>query len=153
MLKRLKGVFASLNSHEVKYIVIGGIASILHGVPRSTLDLDVLIEATKENAQKLLDALLSANLGTAELISPEELLANDITVFSDLVRVDVQTATPGITFSEAWRNRVQMNFQGSNVNVLAIPDLIASKRASARPIDLEDAEQLFKLIREEDPAD
>ena len=145
MLKRLRDVFASLNSHDVRYIVIGGIATILHGVPRSTLDLDVLIESTPENARKLLDALLDANLGTAELISPEELLANEITVFSDLVRIDVQTATPGVTFAEVWPERVEMHYQGNKVNVLALPDLIASKRASGRPVDLQDAELLARM--------
>lgn len=46
MLNRLQGVFSSLQKHKVKYVVIGGIASVLHGVPRATFDLDILIEAT-----------------------------------------------------------------------------------------------------------
>lgn len=65
MLNQFRGVFSSLHDHKVKYLVIGGIAAILHGVPRTTFDLDILIEATPENAQKLLDALLDARLGTA----------------------------------------------------------------------------------------
>jgi hypothetical protein len=48
MLKRLQSVFASLRSHDVRYVVIGGIAAIAHGVPRATFDLDILIEATLE---------------------------------------------------------------------------------------------------------
>ncbi len=51
MLNRLKDVFASFQRHEVKYVVIGGIAAVLHGVPRATFDLDVFIEATEDNAQ------------------------------------------------------------------------------------------------------
>ena len=46
MLNRLKGVFESFQQHEVKYVVIGGIAAVLYGVPRATFDLDILIEAT-----------------------------------------------------------------------------------------------------------
>src|SRR5438105_15708963 len=92
MLNRFQGVFKSLHSHEVKYVVIGGIAAILHGVPRATLDLDVLIEATPENAKRLLDALDDAQLGTASLTTPDALLAHEITIFNDLVRLDVQTA-------------------------------------------------------------
>ena len=65
MLNRLQGVFASLQRHKVRYVVIGGIAAVLHGVPRATFDLDILIEATPENAQRLLQALLEAGLGTA----------------------------------------------------------------------------------------
>jgi hypothetical protein len=46
MLNRLKDVFKSFQQHEVRYVVIGGIAVALHGVPRATFDLDILIDAT-----------------------------------------------------------------------------------------------------------
>ena len=111
MLNRLQGVFASFQRHQVKYVVIGGIAAVLHGVPRATFDLDILIEATPDNAQRLLETLLEAGLGTATLISAEELLANEITIFQDRVRIDVQTHTPGITFEQAWSNRETMEYQ------------------------------------------
>lgn len=61
MLNRLQDVFKSFQQHEVKYLVIGGIASILHGVPRATFDLDILIEPTMKNARQLLDALVDAS--------------------------------------------------------------------------------------------
>ncbi len=112
MLNRLKGVFASFQRHEVKYLVIGGIAAILHGVPRATFDLDILIEATPENAKNLLDALMEAGLGTATLTTAEDLLSNEITVFKDRVRINVQTATPGIVFADAWKRCEKMVFQG-----------------------------------------
>ena len=146
MLNRLRGVFASLHSHDVKYVVIGGIASVLHGVPRATLDLDVLIEATPENARRLLAALLEAQLATAEMITPEQLLQNEITVFNDRVRIDVQTSTPGIKFEMVWEHRQTLSFQGQPLYILSIPDLIASKRAAGREIDLQDAEVLEHLI-------
>ena len=83
MLNYLRDVFASLHAHDVKYVVIGGIAAILHGVPRTTFDLDILIEATPNNAQRLLDAFIDAGLGTATLISADELLENEVTIFKD----------------------------------------------------------------------
>jgi len=49
MLNRLQGVFASFQEHDVRYVVIGGIAAVLHGVPRATFDLDILIQATPDN--------------------------------------------------------------------------------------------------------
>ena len=79
MLNRLQDVFRSFQQYELKYVVIGGIATVLHGVPRATFDLDILIEASPENAQRLLDALLEAGLGTASLTTSEEVLANEIT--------------------------------------------------------------------------
>ena len=56
MIHRLQNVFESFRSHDVRYLVIGGIAAVLHGVPRATFDLDILIEATGENACRLLAA-------------------------------------------------------------------------------------------------
>jgi hypothetical protein len=122
--------------------VIGGVASILHGVPRATFDLDILIEATLENARRLLAALLDAGLGTAALTTPEDVLANEITVFKDRVRVDVQTSTPGIKFQEAWLRHHTVTYQGQEFFILSKEDLVASKCASGREVDLEDVRLL-----------
>ncbi len=138
MLDRLQTVFASLESHEVRYLVIGGIAAVLHGVPRATFDLDILIEATPDNAQRLLEGLHEAGLETASLTTRERLLANEITIFNDWVRIDVQTSTPGLVFPEAWERRVTMNFRGQSFFVVSRADLIASKRAAGRAEDLSD---------------
>jgi hypothetical protein len=89
-----------------------------------------------------LDALLEANLGTASLISADELLANEITIFNDRVRIDVQTSTPGLRFEIAWQNRETMDYQGQTFYVVSRTDLIASKRAAGRAVDLEDVRLL-----------
>ena len=78
MLKQLKDVFSSFQKNKVKYLVIGGIASVLYGVPRATFDLDILIEATPENTQKLPDALIEAGMETALLTSSQEILNFEI---------------------------------------------------------------------------
>ena len=57
MLNRLKGVFESFQRHEVRYVVIGGIAAVLYGVPRATFDLDDLIEASPENARRIQETI------------------------------------------------------------------------------------------------
>ena len=142
MFPSLRGVFASFESHDVRYLVIGGIAAILHGVPRMTFDLDILIAPTSENARRLLDALLEAGFATADLTTPEQVLANEITVFQDRERIDVQTSTPGIDFDSAWERRRSVLVGGQIVQVLARADLISSKRASGRPVDLEDVRAL-----------
>ncbi len=99
MLNQLQGVFACLEKHDVRYLVIGGIAAVLHGVPRATFDLNILIEATHDYAQKLLEALLEAGMGTAAMTSAAEIIDHEITIFQDRVRIDVQTRTPGIEFA------------------------------------------------------
>ncbi len=142
MLDQYQDVFASLNSHEVKYLVIGGIAAVLHGVPRATFDLDILIESNPDNARRLLVALSQARFGTAALTTPEDLLAHEVTIFKDYLRVDVQTRTPGIDFEKAWPNRREMTRQGATFPVVSREDLIASKKAAGRPVDLEDVRLL-----------
>jgi len=119
-------------------LVIGVIAAVLYGVPRATFDLDVLIEPTLENAKRLLRAMSEAGLGTAALASADDVLATEITIFTDRIRLDVQTSTPGIVFEEAWQRRVTMNYKGQALEVVSLADLIASKRASGRDVDLED---------------
>jgi len=139
MLNRLKDVFASLQRHDVRYVVIGGIAAVLHGVPRATFDLDLFIDATSDNAQRLLDALAESGMGTAHLTTAADLLAHEITIFQDRVRIDVQTSTPGLIFAEAWGGRVTMAYEGQEFRVVSRAHLIRSKRASGRDIDLQDA--------------
>jgi len=142
VLNRLTAVFRSFQEHEVRYLVIGGIAAVLHGVPRATFDLDVLIDPTPHNARRLLEALSSAGLATASLTTPQSLLDNEITIFNDVVRIDVLTVAPGVGFDEAWSRRERMAYQGQSFEVISKADLIASKRASGRNVDLEDARLL-----------
>ena len=142
MLNRLRDVFACLQQHDVKYVVIGGIAAVLHGVPRATFDLDLLIEATPDNAKRLLDALVDARLGTATMTTADDLLAHEITVFNDRVRIDVQTKTPGIEFAEVWARRKVVVYQKQEFYILSLADLISAKRAAGRLKDLEDIRAL-----------
>jgi tRNA nucleotidyltransferase/poly(A) polymerase len=122
--------------------VIGGIAAVLHGVPRATFDLDILIEATPDNAQRLLNALTDAKFATATLTTADDLVAHEITIFKDRVRIDVLTAVPGLQFADAWQNRIVMNYQGQEFYVASKDDVIASKRAAGRQKDLEDVKML-----------
>ena len=138
MLNRLQDVFKCLKEYKVKYLVIGGIAAVLYGVPRATFDLDILIQATPKNVRKLLDALLQAGLFTASMTTVDEVLASEVTVFKDRVRIDVQTSTPGLEFNKAWKNRQTMQYRGFDFYVVSKGDLIASKIASGRAKDLED---------------
>ena len=114
----------------------------MYGVPRATFDLDILIDPTIENAQHLLDALSDAGLGTASLTTAEEVLAHEITIFRDVVRIDVQTFTPGIHFDQAWTEREEMDYAGQQFFVVSRRHLIASKRAAGRERDMEDVKLL-----------
>jgi hypothetical protein len=64
------------------------------------------------------------------------------TVFQDRIRIDVQIRTPGLRFSTAWKNRVTMEFVGQKFYVASVRDLIRSKRAAGREVDLNDIRML-----------
>ena len=143
MLDQLQTVLASFQTYQVKYLVIGGIAAVLYGVPRATFDLDILIEPTEENAARLLEAMTKAGLGSASLTTPAEVVSKEITIFADRVRLDVLTAAPGLDFDTAWKRRVTMNYAGQAFEVISLNDLIASKRAAGRDVDLDDVRTLM----------
>ncbi|MBN2183436.1 MAG: nucleotidyltransferase [Sedimentisphaerales bacterium] len=149
MLNRLQDVFKSFQQHDVRYLVIGGVASVLYGVPRVTFDLDILIEATTENAGRLLTALEEAGFGTATITNADDVIAHEITIFNDRVRIDVQTYTPGVSFKDAWLRRRIITFQGQDFFILSKEDLINTKRASGRKVDLEDV-RLLELPDQDD---
>ena len=111
--------------------------------------LDILIEATPENAQRLLDALIDARMGTATLTNVDEILANEITIFNDRVRIDVQISTPGLQFETAWERKQNMQYQGQTFYVVSLDDLIRSKRAAGTDVDLEDV-RLLELPDDQD---
>ena len=142
MLDQLQSIFASFQKNDVKYLMIEGIAAVLYGVPRATFDLDVLIEPSAQNAERLLRGIIDAGLGTASLTTVEDLLSKEITIFTDRIRLDVQTSTPGIVFEDAWERRVTMNYKGQALEVVSLRDLIASKRAAGRDVDLQDVRML-----------
>ncbi|NIA29666.1 MAG: hypothetical protein GWP06_07130 [Actinobacteria bacterium] len=142
MLNQLQDVFKSFQNHDVKYLVIGGIAAVLYGVPRATFDLNIIIEATERNAQRLLDAMLDAGLGTADLTNVQDVLAHEISIFQDRVRIDVQTKTPGLNFADAWEKRQVMKYRGQELFIVSRQYLISSKLAAGRDIDLEDVRML-----------
>jgi hypothetical protein len=67
------------------------------------------------------------------------------------VRIDVQVLTPGIDFQEAWERRESMHYQGQIFYLVSKRDLISSKRASGRDVDLEDV-RMLELPDSEDVA-
>jgi len=141
-------LYKALNDHGVEYLVIGGVASIVYGVPRATLDVDIFIGESASNAEKFLKAIQSIKFGTAFLVTPNKIVKNNITIFKDYFRVDVFSKVKGIDFSSAWKNRSIKDVEGIKINFISIEDLISSKKATGRKKDKEDV-RILKEIYEE----
>lgn len=139
-------IYKALNRNKVKYLVIGGIAVGLHGIPRVTVDIDILIEPTLDNCQKALKSLKEAGLDRAGKMSPDVVLqATMCTIMGD-VFVDIQAGARMSDFNDMWEQRAIKKVRGVKVNVISIEDLIETKKYTDRPKDKEDVEILEKIL-------
>lgn len=141
--KDFEELFESLTAHQVKALIVGGYAVAFHARPRYTKDIDILVEPTPENADRLLAAL--ADFGFGEL----GLVAADFTEPGRIVqlgyppsRVDLLTSLLGVSFPEAWSNRVEGLYGTTKVFYLGKADLIRNKEAVGRPEDQADLRSL-----------
>lgn len=139
-------VCGALNARGARYLVIGGIACILHGYVRGTIDVDILIEKTTENAAAVLEALGSIGYAFAREWRPTEIIARPITVIGDDPAVDIFTAAAGLRYATAAARSVAVEVEGVVIPILSIDDLITSKR-TGRLQDAADIEVLESIKR------
>ena len=133
----------AFEDHDVEAVVVGAHALAAHGHVRATKDMDVWIRPSIENAARAFRALAAFGAPLTELEIED--LATPGTVFQigvDPVRIDVITQIDGVTFDEAWAERVRAHFGGVPTHVLSRRLLIRNKRASGRLQDLADVERL-----------
>ncbi len=142
MITRSTALFTALEKNTVKYVVIGGVAAVLYGVPRMTGDIDLFIEASPENARCVLNALADLGYDTAELVTPDGLIAVKFLMFENGIKIDVMLDIPGLDFATAWANKETMHAGKQMFYVVSKADLISSKLASGRERDLADAAAL-----------
>lgn len=138
MIERYLKLFESLNKNNVEYLLIGGALSIAYGVPRVTKDLDIFLKPTIPNAKAFLKALDEVGMGTAGLTTAEDICNTEITIFKDVVRLDALTQVKGLEFTTSWQRKVFLALGHITIPAINIDDLIASKRAAARPHDEDD---------------
>lgn len=164
MIESIKAVTRALNDAGVQYLVVGGVAVGLHGYPRTTQDLDLVVRLDRENAAQALDALSA--LGYRPMVPVRLLDFADPTVRArwiqekgmvvlslvseryDRLTVDVFTSAP-FDFEEEFHRREGSEVEpGLVIPLVSVEGLIRMKEAVARPKDLDDVEHL-RLILEE----
>ncbi len=138
-------LFRLLNQHDVRYLVIGGMAAISYGVPRVTKDIDLFIEASPDNCQRLLKAFETAGMGTALLTTWKAVLQNEISIFDDYWRIDVLTRLMSIEFRQAFDQKTLIVRDGVHIPFISLSDLIREKQTVGRPGDIEDAHILQRI--------
>ena len=138
---------------EARFVIVGAHALALHGVPRSTGDLDILVRPTAENARHVLDALESfgAPIQAHGLEKADfEAEGNVYQVGLPPRRIDLMTSLTGIEFDEAWNTRVEIEIDGMQIPFLGLDALRRNKTATGRDKDLLDL-RLLEESRSTEP--
>ena len=152
-------LFACLDHHGVEYVLIGGLAAVLHGSPLPTVDADICPSLLPENLDRLAAALdeLDARVRTPD--TPDGIpfprdakflagipLLNLVTRAGDL---DLSFTPAGTTgFSDLVAHAVRVHIYGVPVSVASLEDVIRSKEAANRPKDLRTLPTLRQLLEE-----
>ena len=157
-------VFAALGERHVRYLVVGGVAVVLHGYPRFTADLDLIVALDDSNVRAAMEALTSlgfrprAPVGALEFADPnkrrEWIQDKGLVVFSlwspdhPATEIDVFVEEP-FPFTPAFERATRVSLGSLSVRVAAIPDLILLKQRAGRPKDLDDIEKLREITERE----
>lgn len=142
LTKDLKDILRAFNANAVKYLIVGGHAFGVHAEPRTTNDLDLFVRSDPANAQAVFRALTQFGAPLAGM-SPEDFA--DGTLFQIGLppeRIDILQTIDGITFDEAWPNRIEGSIDEIPAFIISREDMIANKLASGRLQDLADVEKL-----------
>ena len=141
--KDFKEFVALLKEHGAEYMIVGGYAVGVHGYPRYTGDLDIWLNPTRVNAERVMHALRDFGFGGLN-IALEDLTKenNVIQLGQPPLRIDLLMSIDGVTFTECYANRAERTFDGLAMNFIGYHDLVTNKKASGRHRDLDDVENM-----------
>ena len=146
----LKELLRAFNDHSVEYLIVGGYAYGVYAEPRATKDLDLFIRTNIENSEAVFRALAQFGVALDGLTPADFRDQSTFQVGLPPARIDILQAIDGVSFEEAWPNRVSGFLDGEvEAFVISKDDLIRNKVASARERDLLDVKALRKTSQNE----
>lgn len=143
----------SLNQHRVKYLLVGGMAGVVHGYIRTTLDMDLWIHNTPDNTEAFVRALLENEVVGAELLRTMPLIFSwtSVRFGKSGFELDLGHSLKAFTendFEECYKRALTADYEGVPFYVIHLRDLITEKKATARKKDLADVEELQRIWEE-----
>lgn len=133
-----RDVLRELSAAGAEFVLVGAYAMAVHGVPRATGDIDLLVRPTPVNAERVLQALIrfgapveAHGLTVADLAAPGTVYQLGLPPR----RIDILTQISGVEFDEAWRTRITVELEGLEVAVIGREALAKNKRAAGRDKD------------------
>ena len=162
MVTSIETVLQALNTAGVRYLVVGGVAVVLHGHLRTTGDLDLVVQLEPTNLLRALQSLKEIGFRSRVPVALEDLAdpatrkswieEKNMMVFSlwhpDLTafEVDLFVQEP-FNFDEVWERRIDVTLDRTFAPVIGLEDLINLKQEAGRPRDLEDVDALKTLTK------
>jgi len=128
-----------------RFLVVGAHAMAVHGVPRATGDIDIWVGSDPDNAGRVWGAILRFGVPASDLgVSRADFETPDKVIQIGLPprRIDLLTSVSGLVFESAWTTRTTYSTDGIDVPFLSRADLVRNKRATGRPKDLVDLDEL-----------
>ncbi len=143
--KDFKEFIESLNRHDVRYLIVGSFALSYYAEPRYTKDIDLLIEASPSNAERLIAAIREfgfpdLELDVGDFLEPGQVIRLGV----EPLRIDLLTSLEGVLFSESWERRTIGRYGDVPAFFISKQDLIDQKKRAGRKQDLADLEKLTK---------
>jgi hypothetical protein len=141
--KGLREFIELLSALEVRFLIVGAFAVAYHGYFRYTSDIDIFIDSSTENAERMWTAVQRFGFGDLDLT------VNDFTQTDQIIqlgvspnRIDVMTVLSGVEFQQAWESRQEGELDGLKVNFISKELLRRNKKTLGRLQDLADLEHL-----------
>lgn len=135
-----------MNAKQVEYLLVGGYAVNIHGYHRATGDMDIWIAVSAENSARMVEVFKDFGFGSLKL-EQDALNRKDVmlSIGAPPLKIEVMTSIAGVHFNECFQERVQIEVDGTRLNLINYQRLLENKAASGRLKDLADVEALRRL--------
>jgi hypothetical protein len=132
-----------LNKHEVEYMVVGGYALAFHGEPRFTGDMDIWIDVSEANAERMMTVL--SEFGASSLgFTRQDFLDDSIIkqIGQPPLRIDILGAIDGVRYADAVNDKQYFKSKDLTIPYIGVKDFIKNKEAVGRKKDLKDVKRI-----------
>jgi hypothetical protein len=141
-IKDFEEFLMTLEKHGVRYLIVGGLAFIYHAKPRYTKDIDVWVDSSPENVERVNKAMVE--FGSPFLLNPDR-AGEMLQIGVAPNRIDVIRQIEGLIFDEAWEKREKWPYGKAEANWLDLDSLIKVKEGIDQPRHQRDVKELLKV--------
>ena len=142
----LKAVCRHLNNEGAKYMLVGGFAMAYHGMPRMTEDIDLLVDSSADNIEKIKKALLFLKDKASSEIKSDDVEQYSVVRIADEIVIDLLKKACNVRYNDAIKTAENLDLEGVAIPVANIDTMIKMKQG-IRPRDKEDLQFLKSLKR------